>query len=346
MADALLSPAVGATLWAATMGAIVAASKKLKEDLDEKTVPLMGVLGAFVFTAQMINFTIPGTGSSGHLGGGLMLAIVLGPFAAFLVMASVLTVQALFFADGGLLALGCNIWNLGIYPCFIAYPLIYKPLTKKNRSNRRILFAALLSSVAGIQIGAFSVVIETLLSGRSELPFGSFLLFMQPIHLGIGIVEGIVTGGVITYIRKARPELLDDITDSRPAATGTSLKKVLLLFFLLAVFTGGALTWFASDYPDGLEWSIEKLYGRPELPDRENVLSPILKKVQGKTAVLPDYDFKKADSGTQRETGATTPRPETEIGTSLSGILGAFIVLGVIMLAGIGIRTIRNRNSE
>ncbi len=77
-------------------------------------IPLMGVLGAFIFAAQMINFTIPGTGSSGHLGGGMILAILLGPHAAFLVMASVLTVQALFFADGGLLALGCNIWNLGV----------------------------------------------------------------------------------------------------------------------------------------------------------------------------------------------------------------------------------------
>ena len=91
-------------------------------------VPLMGVLGAFIFAAQMLNFTIPATGSSGHLGGGMILAILLGPYAAFLVMASVLTVQALFFADGGLLALGCNIFNLGFFPCFIAYPFIYKKI--------------------------------------------------------------------------------------------------------------------------------------------------------------------------------------------------------------------------
>jgi cobalt/nickel transport system permease protein len=343
MADALLSPAVGATFWAATLGAIGIASKKLKENLDEKTVPLMGVLGAFVFTAQMINFTIPGTGSSGHLGGGLMLAIVLGPFASFLVMASVLTVQALFFADGGLLALGCNIWNLGIYPCFIAYPLIYKPLTKKNRSNRRILFAALLSAVLGLQIGSFSVVIETLLSGRSELPFGSFLLFMQPVHLAIGIVEGFVTGGVITYIRKARPELLDKIIGPRPVASKPSLKKILLTFFLLTVVTGGALSWFASDYPDGLEWSIEKLYGMTEIPDQEQVISPFLKKVQGKTAILPDYELRKHISATQGEKNTAASLPETRMGASLSGILGAIIVLGVIMLAGIGIRTTRNR---
>src|SRR5574340_477120 len=104
MADALLSPAVGATFWAGTLGAIAYCSKKLKENMDEKLIPLMGVLGAFVFAAQMINFTIPATGSSGHLGGGLLLAVLLGPPAAFITIASVLMVQALFFADGGLLA--------------------------------------------------------------------------------------------------------------------------------------------------------------------------------------------------------------------------------------------------
>src|SRR3989339_1834028 len=139
MADALLSPAVGMTLWAGTAAVGGYASKKVKERIDDRTIPLMGVIGAFIFAAQMINLTIPGTGSSGHLGGGMILAVLLGPHAAFLVMASVLTVQALFFADGGLLALGCNIWNLGVYPCFVAWPLIYKPLAGDSRSARRIL---------------------------------------------------------------------------------------------------------------------------------------------------------------------------------------------------------------
>jgi cobalt/nickel transport system permease protein len=114
MADALLSPAVGGTFWAGSIGAIAYASRKLRENLDDRLIPLMGVLGAFIFAGQMINFTIPGTGSSGHIGGGMLLAILIGPYAGFLVIASVLTIQALFFADGGLLALGANIWNLGI----------------------------------------------------------------------------------------------------------------------------------------------------------------------------------------------------------------------------------------
>ena len=101
MADALLSPAVGVSLWAGTAAVGGYASKKLKVQITDRTIPLMGFLGAFIFAAQMINFTIPGTGSSGHLGGGMILAILLGPHAAFLTMASVLTVQALFFRTAG-----------------------------------------------------------------------------------------------------------------------------------------------------------------------------------------------------------------------------------------------------
>lgn len=115
MSDALLSPAIGGTFWVASGALIAWSAKKIAHEPDVKT-PLMGVLGAFVFAAQMINFTIPGTGSSGHLGGGLLLTVLLGPYRALLALASVLVVQSLFFADGGLLALGCNIFNLAFFP--------------------------------------------------------------------------------------------------------------------------------------------------------------------------------------------------------------------------------------
>jgi cobalt/nickel transport system permease protein len=125
-------------MMAASAGAIGYSVKKVKEELDDKKVPLMGVMGAFVFAGQMINFTIPATGSSGHIGGGILLAALLGPYAAFLVISAVIIIQALFFADGGLLALGCNIFNMGFFACFIAYPLIYKQIVKKSFTKRRI----------------------------------------------------------------------------------------------------------------------------------------------------------------------------------------------------------------
>lgn len=181
MADALISPAVGATLWVAAGTTLAWCSRRLRQGRQERLVPLMGVLGAFVFAAQMINFAIPATGSSGHIGGGLLLAILLGPHAAFLVIASVLTVQALFFADGGLLALGANICNLGLFPCFVGYLLVYRPLLGADplrSSPRRVGVATVFAAIVGLQLGALGVVMETLLSGISSLPIGAFLLLM------------------------------------------------------------------------------------------------------------------------------------------------------------------------
>jgi len=203
-------------MWAASAGLIGYCSQKVKKDLDNGKVPLMGVLGAFIFAAQMINFSIPATGSSGHLGGGMILAILLGPHAAFLTIASVLTVQSLFFADGGLLALGCNIFNLGFFPCFIAYPLIYKRIAGAGASRAGIIAGSLAAALLGLELGAFGVVLQTVFSGITELPFKGFLFLMLPIHLGIGLVEGAATAAVVLFIRKLRPEILDRAAGGAP----------------------------------------------------------------------------------------------------------------------------------
>jgi cobalt/nickel transport system permease protein len=342
MADALLSPAVGATMWAGSVATIGYSSKKLKENIDNKTIPLMGVMGAFIFAAMMINFTIPGTGSSGHIAGGILLTVMLGPYAAFLVLASVLMVQALFFADGGLLALGCNIWNMGFYPCFLGYPLIYKPIAGDGASTKRIYIAAIVSAIIALQLGAFSVVLETLLSGRSELPFGTFVLLMQPIHLAIGFVEGIITAGIISYVKKVRPEILEASNTLRPLNAGISLKNVLAAFVILAVVTGGAISWFASTHPDGLEWSIQKVTGKRELTDQTNGAASLLRDIQEKTAFLPDYNFK-PDGKDEPKKQKTPSWPGIEAGTSVAGIVGGAIVLMFILFIGFGIRLLKKQ---
>lgn len=344
MADALLSPAVGATVWAGTIGTIGYASKKLTEQLDDRKIPLMGVAGAFIFAAQMINFTIPGTGSSGHIGGGMILAVLVGPHAAFLVMASVLTVQALFFADGGLLALGCNIWNLGLYPCFIAYPFVYKPLAGDGRSTRRILLASSASGIVALQLGAFSVVLQTLLSGKAALPFTTFLLAMLPIHLAIGIVEGVVTAGVVNFVRAVRPEILDTSAPAVPLASGISLRNVLVGFAVLAVVTGGALSWFASSRPDGLEGSIGKITGTGELPGQEHGVPAALKSVQEKTAFLPGYGFKPPTNAPKSKEDAPS-WPAVDAGTSVSGLIGGVLVLVAAFAIGWVVRALRRNRS-
>ena len=337
MADALVSPAVGTCLWVVSAGLIAYSAKKVKEEADDRKVPLMGVLGAFIFAAQMINFSIPATGSSGHLGGGLILAILLGPYAAFLVMASVLVVQALFFADGGLLALGCNIFNLGFFPCFVVFPLVYRKIVGNNVAQKRIMFASLVAAIIGLQLGAFGVVLETVFSGISELPFRTFVLLMQPIHLAIGIVEGIVTAAVVTFVWKARPEILN--TAKRSMAIGTvDIKKVLFGLFIAAVIAGGVLSWFASSNPDGLEWSMFKTSGKEELETRETVHAS-LAGIQQKTAFLPDYGFKKIEPAeAEPEADVKTPWPDVQPGTSVAGLIGAGMTLLIVVLIGLALK--------
>ncbi len=329
MADALISPAVGVTLWTATAVTTVYCAKKVREEADASKVPLMGVAGAFIFAAQMLNFTIPATGSSGHLGGGLILAILLGPQASFLVMASVLTVQALFFADGGLLALGANIFNLGFWPAFVAYPLIYRPIVGDNPSRARLFTGALIAAIVGLQIGSLSVVLETYFSGISELPLTTFLLLMLPIHLGIGIVEGLVTGGVVLFVQRLQPEVLERNLESKPLS-GLNLRPVLIGLTVAALVSGVAISWFASTNPDGLEWSIERVTGSPEIEGASVSLHAAAASLQEKTAFLPDYGFK-APAGAAEAQGAPS-WPSPDAGTSASGVVGAAIVL---LLAGL-----------
>lgn len=340
MADALLSPAVGGTLWAGALTSIFYATRKLRDKMDERIIPLMGVLGAFIFAGQMINFTIPGTGSSGHISGGMLLSILLGPYAAFLVIASVLTIQSLFFADGGLLALGANIWNIGIYPCLIGYPLIYKPFVKKELSSKRITIASVLSVVVALQLGALSVVLQTRLSGITELPFSTFLALMQPIHLAIGLIEGFITAGIVLYVRTMRPDIVENLEGVKVLSSGFPMKKILVILALLAVITGGALSWFASTYPDGLEWSIEKILGSPKLPERSSTVTESLLKFQDKTALLPDYSLP------SQEGRGKTPWPTVDGGTSLSGLLGSILVLGLVIIFGITIKKLRRKKEK
>lgn len=317
-------------MWVASAAIIAAAARRLRRRIDDCTVPLMGVLGAFVFAVQMINFTIPGTGSSGHLGGGLLLAALLGPSASFLVSASILTVQALFFADGGLLALGSNIFNLGVFPCMIAYPL-FRRMVGAPPSPGRLLAASLAGAVLALQLGALAVVLQTGLSGVVDLPFTTFLLLMQPIHLAIGVVEGVVTAVVITFIWKARPELLKCAgTDN--SFRGQPLRQMVLALGLGASLIGGVLSWFAASAPDGLEWSLLHAARVEEQAVPVSGIYVALGRLQQTTAILPEYNFR-CEHGHEGTVDASWPAADA--GTSLSGLLGGGIT--ILVVAGIGL---------
>lgn len=330
MADALLSPTVGVAMTAVSVGAIAYSVAKIKKDesFDEKKIPMMGVMGAFIFAGQMINFTIPGTGSSGHIGGGILLAALLGPYPALLTIAAVLIIQSLFFADGGLLALGCNIFNMGILSCLVAYPLFFKPIVKKGLSPSRISIASIATVVIGLQLGAFSVVLETLASGITQLPFSAFIVLMQPIHLAIGLVEGLVTAAVLSFVYSMRPEILEGAIENKKIGTA-SIKKLLLTFLLLAILVGGGLSLFASASPDGLEWSMVGVAGTSEL-DASSALHAAAESIQETTAVMPDYAFKSNGNS----------------GTSLAGIVGGGLTLLLSAIVGYTIYAVKRKKSQ
>lgn len=313
MADALVAPAVAGTMYVLSAAAAGYSVKKVRLESDPKKIPVMGIMGAFVFATQMINFTIPGTGSSGHLCGGMLLSALLGPYAGFLTMIGVLLIQCLLFADGGILALGCNIWNMAFYGCFIGSLLIWKPMMRKGMTRAKIIAASILGCMITLQFGAFSVTVQTLASGITELPFGTFVATMQPIHLAIGLVEGLITAAVLVFVYEARPELLYCSTESEKKEGKFSFKNTLVVLAVLTVVIGGGLSLVASSNPDGLEWSIEKITGSTEV-ESEGGIYETAGSVQETTALLPDYAFKNSESS---------------FGTTFSGIVGSVIVVGV-----------------
>lgn len=344
MADSLLSPTVGLTMWTATAGLLAVSARAVQRQDDDRLVPLMGVLGAFVFAAQMVNFAIPATGSSGHLGGGLLLAILLGPPAAFVVIASILTIQALFFADGGLLALGANIFNLGFFPCFLAYPLIYRPIAGDGSSRARVVFAAVIAAVVGLQLGALGVVLQTVLSGVTSLTLAGFAALMLPIHLAIGIVEGTVTAMVVLFVLRTRPELLAEHATAGRAPVG----RMLAVFAVAATLTGGLLAWFASPQPDGLEWSVEHAsakHAAPLEPPTEVGLKSWLLHVQERISFLPDYDFPAPAPPSAAGPESEPAWPDVKLGTSVSGIVGGIATMVLVIAVGALLRR-RHRSSD
>jgi cobalt/nickel transport system permease protein len=203
--DGFLNIATVATTYAVSAGGVGNAVRVANKKLGEKQVPLMGILAAFIFAAQMLNFPIAG-GTSGHLIGAALAAILLGPWAAVLIMSCVLIAQCLIFQDGGLLALGANILNMGIVASFSSY-YIYRLVTPLMGNSRR---GTLIGSFAGawgsVFLAAIFCAVELAVSGAS--PLGVVLPAMAGLHALIGIGEGLVTGAVLSLVLATRADLL------------------------------------------------------------------------------------------------------------------------------------------
>ncbi len=271
------------------------AISRTNKSLGERLVPLMGIMAAFIFAAQMINFPVAG-GTSGHLLGGALAAIVLGPWAGMLVMTAVIAVQALLIQDGGLLVMGANILNMGLLTAAIGYGL-YRSVVG---SSRRVKLAvAGVAAWLSVMAGALATALQLWLSGTSGLQ--TVVIAMLGVHTLIGIGEALITVAALAFILRTRPDLLGEKSVSAQGGRGWVAAGILISLIVVL------LSPFASTNPDGLERVAGDL----------GFLSTAR---SAPYEIIPDY---------------TVPLlGETALSTIVAGIIGALVVLGIAILAG------------
>jgi len=301
--DGFLSTSVAVLLWLVSAMVIGYALKRVGKVLGERQVPLMGVLAAAIFAGQMLNFAVAG-GTSGHLVGAALAAILLGPWAAILVMTTVVAVQALIFQDGGLLSLGANLLNMAIVGVAVSY-MAYRTLKQLSAGWRWGLFAAgFLAAWLSVEFSALAVALELALSGTS--PANLAIPAMAGIHALIGLGEGLITLGALAFISSARPDLI------QAGATPQNSSKLVWVGGLSIAVALAVASPLASAHPDGLEW-VARQQGF-----LQSARGPLYR-------VLPDYLFPGVSN--------------TALATILAGVLGALIVFAVALAVAYTRRT-------
>ncbi len=241
--DGFLSVQVSIFLWIITILVVGYALKRVSADLGERQVPVMGVLAAAIFAAQMLNFAVAG-GTSGHLIGAALATIILGPWAATLVLTCVITIQALIFQDGGLLVLGANIFNMAIVGVSVAY-MVFRTMRKLVGGRPGGLYlSGFLAAWVSVEIAALGTALELSFSGTS--PANIAIPAMGGIHALIGIGEGLITVGALAFLRITRSDLLK-IDQTAPVRGNLVWVIGLAAALLLAVASP-----LASKHPDGL----------------------------------------------------------------------------------------------
>jgi cobalt/nickel transport system permease protein len=306
--DGFLSVLVALVTWGLSILVVAYALWRVGRELEERQVPLMGVLAAAIFAGQMLNFSVTG-GTSGHLLGAALATILLGPWAAVLVLTCVVSVQALIFQDGGLLALGSNIFNMGIIGVAVSYTA-YRTVQKLAGNKTWGLYAGgFIAAWCSIFIASLACAIELALSGTS--PANIAIPAMGGIHALIGIGEGLITVGALAFLHASRPDL---VQVGKPTPVRERLVWVFGLLIALGLVVASPL---ASAHPDGLEWVAE------QKGFLEAIKEPLYQ-------IMPDY---------------VVPGVSNQaLATILAGILGTLIVFGVA-LAVAYLRRRQNRTS-
>ncbi len=303
--DGFLSVLVSIVMWFVSLVMIGLALRKVKNELGDREVPLMGVLAAGIFAGQMLNFSVTG-GTSGHLLGAAIATILLGPWAAVLVMTSVVSVQALFFQDGGILALGANIFNMGVIGVFVSYAAFSLLQKALHKFKWGLFVSGFIAAWTSIFIASLACALELALSGTSPANFA--IPAMGAIHALIGVGEGLITVGALAFLYATRKDLVEKTGLKEAGSTGI-LVGGSIIAVILAV-----LSPLASAHPDGLEWVAEQ---NGFLESAKDAFYNI----------MPDYVFP----------GISDPN----LATIIAGILGAVIVFGVAF----GVATVEKKTA-
>ena len=308
--DAVLDPKVALATGLIAAGGLAYGLRALRDQLRDRTTVLMGSMAAFVFAAQMVNFPLLVIPASGHLLGGVLAAVLLGPWAGSAVIAAVLLVQCFLFGDGGLTALGANFVNMGLIGSVGGYA-IYAPIRRGIGGHRGVLIGAMAAAWFSVILSSGAFALELAASGKWST-FLDVLGWMTLVHAAIGVGEALITGMVVRFLLLTRPDLLDD--GSKPEVSAGSRRGGIALAALgISLAVAIFLAPMASGYPDGLEFvGGEKV---KFLPTEGRGPAPKV------PAPIPDYEM----PGLSRYKSAAT---------AASGVVGTFVVFGVgLMLA-------------
>lgn len=328
MANELLSIPVATGTLAIAAAGLGFLCRKVRQIIIADKFALMGILGAFVFAAQMVNFQLPAMpGTSGHMVGAVLLSIILGPHLGAIVISSVVIIQCLIFQDGGLMALGCNIINMGLIPSYLGYYL-YRIITAGKFSSLRVYIGAMIACVLAVESGAILVPVQAALSGVLAVPFSTFLITMIGVHFLVGFIEGLITVAVLGYLQQVRPDV---VMDSLLGKVRLSKRAVLATLVIFTVVIGAGLSLLASDLPDGLKWSYAE---RPDQPEFKSAVSnedsriTAVDDLQSKYSLLPDYSIRASTLGKVAEQQSDFSADWT----SFAGVVGSVVTMAVIWL--------------
>jgi cobalt/nickel transport system permease protein len=299
--DAVLSPQVVGTTSVLAVGGLAIGLRKLQHLLRERTTVLMGTMAAFVFAAQMVNFPLYPLPISGHLLGGVLSAVLLGPWAGAVVIAAVLVVQCFLFGDGGLTALGANFVNMGLIGSVGGYA-IYLPIRRMIGGQGGVIFGAMVAAWFSVILASGAFAVELAASGRHG-EFLTVLGWMALVHAGIGLGEALITGMVLRFILLTRPDLIYD-PKPEPGISSGRWSQVFVGRLAIALAIAIFLAPFASEHDDGLEWVGSKLGFLKEAP-------PIIQ------APIPEYQL------------AIPGFAHPKLATAIAGLVGTVVVFGV-----------------